>query len=140
MQTSVICPKSDQVGFTLLEMIVVLLLIGLITAVVMPGLQRMSASIDRALKRDQVESLINALPMFVRESGRGFLLRERGSVSESLPALGRQLAEIDGGIEAESPIFISASGFCPFGGGVTITVNGYRYPGKLEGASCRLSW
>lgn len=140
MQTSVIYLRSDQHGFTLLEMIVVLLLIGLITAVVMPGLQRMNASLDRALKRDQVAALVNALPVFVRESGRGFLLKERTSVSDGLPVLARQLSELGGGIEAENPIFVSASGFCPFGGKVTITVNGYRYPGKLEGPACRLSW
>lgn len=141
MRTSVTCLSSNQRAFTLLEMLVVLLLIGLITAVAMPGLQRMNASLERSLKRDQLETTVNALPVFVRGTGRSLVLKGDWSLAADLPLnFSRKLAELDVKLITEGALFMSASGFCPFGAKLVVVINGHRYPGELESPSCRLIW
>lgn len=141
MRISVTCLSNNQRAFTLLEMLVVLLLIGLITAVAMPGLQRMNASLERSLKRDQVETTLNTLPVSVRETGRSLVLKGDWRLAADLPLdFNRKLVELDASLITDNALFISASGFCPFGARLVIVINGHRYPAELESPSCRLIW
>lgn len=142
MQTLVTCRSNRQHGFTLLEMLVVLFLIGLVTAVAMPGLQRMNASLERSLKRDQLQSLVNSLAQQVRTGGHPVTLTQApGQTATNFPpGFTEKLNELNARLTASQPIFISAAGFCPFGGELRIEINGHQYNGRLQAPACRLQW
>lgn len=140
MQTLATCHSSKQHGFTLLEMLVVLFLIGLITAVAMPGLQRMNASLERALKRDQLQGVVNSLAHQVRVGGHPLTLTQAPSQSGLPPGFAEKLDELNARLVASKPIFISAAGFCPFGGDLKIEINGHHYNARLQAPACRLQW
>ncbi len=140
MQTLATCHSSKQHGFTLLEMLVVLFLIGLITAISMPGLQRMNASLERALKRDQLQGLVNSLAHQVRISGHPLTLTQAPNQSNLPPGFAEKLEELNARLVTGKPIFISAAGFCPFGGDLKIEINGHYYNAQLQAPSCRLQW
>jgi prepilin-type N-terminal cleavage/methylation domain-containing protein len=54
-------PKNSSGGFTLLEMVVVLVIVSLTAGIAIPRLPAMSASFDFALKRQTFEQMISGL-------------------------------------------------------------------------------
>lgn len=76
MRTSDTCRKearSPRSGFTLLELLVVLALLGLATAIAMPNLERLYVAATQASERDHVLDQVTAL-------GREAMLRGRAYV------------------------------------------------------------
>jgi len=63
-------------GFTLMELLVVLFIISLISALAMPRLSTMFASVDAAFARDDVMAQINALGYKAQRQGHGFVLQQ----------------------------------------------------------------
>lgn len=82
MPTSVICRNGpDGVragrfgrGFTLLELIVVLLLMGLVTALAMPNLERLSAGVARKTERDRILDQFAGLGRRAMLQGRSYVV------------------------------------------------------------------
>jgi len=76
-------------GFTLLEMLVVLVIVATTSAVVFPNLTAMSSSVDFALKRDGFERTIGGLAYrFFRENQDAILVgtyTDQGRVTDSEP-------------------------------------------------------
>lgn len=77
MPTSVSCRAAEAVargraarGFTLLELLIVLALIGLMTALVAPRLGRTYEAIAGSGEREEVYRQLERLPRMARESGR----------------------------------------------------------------------
>lgn len=54
-------PRAGQHGFTLLEILIVLLIVGMTSAVVFPRLGTMAASFEFASQRDDLERTLNGL-------------------------------------------------------------------------------
>ncbi|GAB6195023.1 pilus assembly FimT family protein [Lysobacter xanthus] len=76
MPTSATCPRAEVRGFTLLELVVVLTIMGLAAAMAAPSLFR---SIESWRARDAVEALrdqMHGLPAKARSSGRSIVLGE----------------------------------------------------------------
>lgn len=109
--------QSAHLGFTLLEMLIVLLIVGLTSAVVLPRLPLMADSLDFALKRQSFEQELSGLAYrayadkqdFIlsghydasgRSSGQDELGSSRGSIRGDL----RTLPARDGARELMPPI------------------------------------
>ena len=123
-------------GFTLMELLVVLALVGLVTAVTAPRLTRMMASIERANERSDVLAQVAGLGYAARSRGTGFVLRryppEDSARNRARPPLdlpeGWQLRAADG-------IHYRASGAC-LGGELTVSKGDWEASYTLEGPRC----
>jgi len=102
-------------GFTLLEMLVVLVILGMAAAVVMPPLARTVERVREAGEVDDVRRALERLPLQAREQGRP-LVFPAGAV---LPAQDRPWPE-GWRVVVVSSLRIEASGFC-HGGEVQAT-------------------
>ena len=66
--------KETQQGFTLLELLVVLALVGLVTAVAFPNLERMVASVTRSTERDYILDQFAGLGRRAMYRGRTYVV------------------------------------------------------------------
>ena len=73
LQTSA-SPAIPARGFTLLELIVVLLLMGLVTALAMPNLERLSAGVARSTERDHILDQFVGLGRRAMLQGRSYVV------------------------------------------------------------------
>ena len=127
-------------GFTILEMVVVLVMMGFITSLAMPGLQQMYGSMSRALVRNELHSTLNGLALAVRKTGRPFVLTSYPQQPSVLPqAFSDRLSLLGVRLSATKPILITATGFCPEGGVLLITQGEYKYSISLRSPDCRAS-
>ena len=67
-------PAVPARGFTLLELIVVLLLMGLVTALAMPNLERLSAGVARKTERDRILDQFTGLGRRAMLQGRSYVV------------------------------------------------------------------
>ncbi len=84
MPMSVTRPNVDQAAFTLLELLVVLVIVGAIAAVALPGLVRMQETWARRTALDDLFNQLQTLGYRVRSDGRELLIDESGAVPEQL--------------------------------------------------------
>lgn len=130
-------PSAAQQGFTLLEMVVVLVLTGFLLAVVVPNVQRMYDSMVTSGDRKALVSAINRLSVHVQERGLPYTLDSLPDEQLAHPDYQELFVEKDARLQANEPIFISAAGFCPFGGEVELHMQGRVYTATLEPPRCR---
>ena len=67
-------PAVPARGFTLLELLVVLLLMGLVTALAMPNLERLSAGVTRKTERDRILDQFAGLGRRAMLQGRSYVV------------------------------------------------------------------
>lgn len=95
-------------GFTLLELLIVLALIGLVAALVVPGLSRTYEAIASSGERADVIRALEGIPLRVRASGRDLAI-EPGDAK----ALDAVLDLPDGWqVTLDEPLRIARSGVC----------------------------
>jgi len=79
--------KAWSAGFTLLEMVAVLFIVGLISSIAIPRLPAMQASLDFALKRNSFEQAMNGLAYRAFKENQDFTLAgtydAKGQVGEA---------------------------------------------------------
>src|SRR5579871_6870487 len=66
--------KPRAAGFTLLEMVAVLFIVGMVSSIVIPRLPAMQASLDFALKRESFEQTMNGLAYQAFKENQDFIL------------------------------------------------------------------
>lgn len=112
MPTSASCrpsePGAPAGGFTLLELLIVLALIGVTAAVVVPGLARTYEAIAASGERAEVVRALEALPVAVRKAGEPLHLD---------PGVGGTLSsrvELPEGwtVRLMAPLRIERTGYC----------------------------
>ena len=83
MPMSVTRPNVDQAAFTLLELLVVLVIVGAIAAVALPGLVRMQETWARRTALDDLFNHLQTLGYRVRSDERELLIDESGRFPSS---------------------------------------------------------
>ena len=126
-------------GFTILEMVVVLVMIGLVTSLALPGLQRMYDSMSDSLERDEVNFALNGLALDVRNQGQSLYFTDYPNNKDPLPMdfLSR-LEKLDVKIKADQPILVTYAGFCPVDGQLIVQLSSRKYPLVLRSPDCRV--
>jgi prepilin-type N-terminal cleavage/methylation domain-containing protein len=140
--------RSGKAGYTLLELLVVLAVIGLMAGLAAPPFLQMIEQQRRIADTADVERALAALPMTARTIGRDLVVRPAGASETAVPPspvlspLARpQIHAIVGlplGWKAAptSDIWVRSDGVC-FGGSVEVTApNGARSTYQLDPPFC----
>ena len=132
--------RSD--GFTLLELIVVLVILGVVGALALPNLQNLYASVTRRADRDIALDQIARLGAEALLSGRGFVVRpSASSKEEDAPSAGYVERELDlpadWGFELDRPLRVQPNGVCLGASLTLVDPRGRRTEHDLEPPFCR---
>lgn len=119
-------------GYTLLEMVVVLALMGLAVAMAAPAGFRMVQSWRHASEVDQVLRQLAALPAAARKDGREFRIRPEDTAADA----GIELPE-GWMLEMDSPLLVRANGACGDAEGRLVTERGV-VPFRVQAPFCRI--
>ena len=129
--------NADRVrGFTLVEILVVLVVIGLIAGVAMPNMHRMIQSAERAGQRDSLLSEIAGLGYQAYLTGRPFTL-SGDPVAEGRDPLPLQVPP-GWRLELPRPITYNFNGLCSGGEVILISPDDRRESLQLEAPICRV--
>lgn len=127
-------------GFTLLEMVVVLVLMGIVTSLALPGLQKMYDSMAASLSRNELRSVLNNLALDVRADGHALSFSEYPAQSNRFPKeFIKRMEPLGVSLTLEQPLLITPSGFCPHPALIKVTKGAQQYSLTMRSPDCRVS-
>ena len=129
MPTSATCrtdaARPAAAGFTLLELMVVLTLVGLVAALAAPNLQGLYGSVTRATERDYILDQFADLGAEALLRGRDYVVLDAASATgeAAIPPVGYEAYPLDvpagWQVRLDRPLFVRANGVC-LGGAATL--------------------
>ncbi|MFL0796681.1 MAG: prepilin-type N-terminal cleavage/methylation domain-containing protein [Cellvibrionaceae bacterium] len=130
--------KGEE-GFTLLEMLVVMTLLGFLISLAFPQVQKVYNSVALNAVKKEIKLTLSNLPYYAREEGTSIYLTDSLSVEEGFPvALAETLSGLGAKLVPRENILITAAGFCPLGGVVDVHYKTQVFQISLEPPSCRV--
>lgn len=128
-----VMPRSR--GFTLIEMLVVLLIAGLLTAVVVPAMERMSRGSQLKSEHDTIVGELDGLGYGAFLSGKSVTLS--GSVSAVAATYPIKMPE-GWQLRVAHPVVFAFNGICGGGEVTLVTPDGVEEKLTLIGPVCRI--
>lgn len=124
-------------GFTLIEIIVVLVIVGLLTSIALPRLVTLYASIENSSQRSAIKDQVEGLGYLAYSTGKPIVLEssaERGGQLKYYPLL------LPAGwrIDLPRPLHFSSLGFCTGGKLIINDPDGGKEAFQLAPPLCRL--
>jgi len=127
-------------GFTLLEILVVLAIVGLLAGMVLPQLQKMASSVEISNQRTDIKLAIEGLGYQVYATGKPVVLADVAAISATESTKPDHPLRIPAGwkIQVLQPVRYAINGVCS-GGRIAITdPNQVREAFLLRPPRCRL--
>lgn len=124
--------RGGQQGFTLIEILVVLVIAGLLAALAAPAMQRTVGGVERGSQRAALAGEITALAYRAWVEGKPYTL---GGDAEA-PTAYRLSVPAGWQVEFPKPITYAFNGICSGGGLVLHGPDGWREDLRLEGPRC----
>jgi len=126
-QISGICRQVTRInskasyGFTLVEILVVLAIVGLLAGVALPQLQNMASSVEISTQRTAIKTAIEELGYRAYVSGKPITLTNANSIPGSENTPREQPLEIPSGwrVQVLQPVIYAINGICS-GGKITL--------------------
>lgn len=126
-------------GFTLLEMVVVLVMMGIVTSLALPGLQKMYDSMSSSLERNELNSVLNNLALDVRAEARAVVFSNYPEESHLLPQrFLKRMEPLNVSLKMQKPLLITSAGFCPSAGVVRVVKGSRNYSLTLRSPDCHV--
>ena len=141
MQTSASCRRDAlrlAQGFTLLELLVVMAVVGLLAGLIAPNLEKLLGSVDRATRRDGLAADIAGLSYRAYTLGEAFELKDDGL--SRLMKDGNPILVVPAGwrVLVQPPIRFGFNGVCSGGVVTLVAPDGFREPLRLRAPDCQI--
>lgn len=139
--------KRGQTGFTLLEMVVVMVLLGLVSSMTLPAMQRWHAGL---VAKSEASAIVEALQTAAFESGvqkRSLVLDQSSFTSQPHDQLtdtksGQVYIQLPAGwqVRRTVPAIFGADGLCKPGLAALRSATGTALIFQVHGPLCRVEW
>ena len=130
------CRRPDAGGFTLIEIVIALAVVGLVTGLVIPIAGRWFPQLGRSAQLESVEEALSALPEKARRSGQTISLGNIESGAKPDESGGLIELRTGWGLLVEKPIVYRYDGFCT-GGLLRVTFPEGESAYRLDPPFCR---